>query len=183
MTKDQIAIIKSASVKLSDGNVMVTLFTYHSEKEDKSQNFYRCDTRVMSQEDWGKLAAKLEDDGVKTQEFKTESAGFKFPKNYSVFYAKKAMANENFAKFIRIKMGKTISRKAFEDTAFLGKEPYLREYEKDGVKKDIFEIRPEDGWMTAVKAKSRNIGQGGRGHDRINPFNHVPGNGRKEFED
>lgn len=70
MNSNEIAPLKSASVKLGDDLMAYVLLTYHAEKGDRSKSFYRYDGEVCKISDMQKRIDEMGSDAKKLEEFR-----------------------------------------------------------------------------------------------------------------
>lgn len=164
MKTNEIAMLKSASIKLSNDRTAIVVMNYHTEKETgvdgkehtiKGKSFYRCDVSVRSNADWNQLIAQLESD--KDAEFKLSDVGLQMGDvDFTIMYAKKTMTKGAYARFISNKIKKAEDHATFLGTAFEGKEPFGETYVKDGASVSIRDLAQLEnltdcGWYAAIK--------------------------------
>lgn len=147
---------KSATVDLGNNKYMIIMYYYHTDTEDKSKSFYKCNIRIDSKENWEALRLNILNNNP-AEKFKNSMIGLS--DDFEIYYARHIFTKADMYKWIGNKFSpvKIQSKDKFFSESFLPsvKFPFLRTYNINGQNVDITEIDkiPEGQWFSTFKEK------------------------------
>lgn len=158
--RDEVSLLKSASIRFDRERVILLLMTYHVCKEEpKDGRFYRCDVCLKPLSEWREISSNiLNTEPLKPFDFRM--LGLDYP--YRLWYARRSFTCSDFSHWLDRMMGETRLREIneFIVTEFSPKielpwfrGPYLFPGETEG--HDIGDLKALDlnqgKWMTCLK--------------------------------
>lgn len=154
--KDVVVLWKSQNVKI-DNYFMFVIYYYYTDRDDKSNNFYKCNFRIDTKENW----LKLKDDIKKinpAEHFKTSMIGIN--DDYRIFYTNRIYNRIDMSKWIgsRFLPSKIISLNDFKYKIENTQEPFIRKYIINDREFDITNLNdidniPKGLWFSAYREK------------------------------
>ena len=154
--KDIVILWKSQNVKI-DNYFMFVIYYYYTDRDDKSNHFYKCNFRIDTKENW----LKLKDDIIKTnpaEHFKTSMIGIN--DDYRIFYTNRIYNRIDMSKWIgsRFLPSKIISLNDFKHKIENTQEPFIRKYIINDKEFDITNLNdidniPKSLWFSAYREK------------------------------
>jgi hypothetical protein len=154
--KDVVVLWKSQNVKI-DNYFMFVIYYYYTDRDDKSNNFYKCNFRIDTKENW----LKLKDDIIKTnpaEYFKTSMIGIN--DDYRIFYTNRIYNRIDMSKWIgsRFLPSKIISLNDFKHKIENTQEPFIQKYIINNKEVDITNLNdidniPKGLWFSAYREK------------------------------
>lgn len=150
--KDLVILWKSVNVYLESNKYMFIIYYYRTDRDNKENNFYKCNIRIDTKENW----LKLKDDLIKTnpaEHFRTSMIDME--DDYRLFYSNRVFNRMDMSKWIgsRFFPKKIISLDEFLKTEEDKKEPYLKKYiinDKEIYITDYNNI-PNGQWFSSIR--------------------------------
>ena len=125
--QDLAIIWKSSNISLGNGLYMIVLYYFKTDREDKANNFYKCNIRIDTVDNWMKLK-----DDIKSinpaEHFRTSMIGL--DDDYRLFYSGRIFNRIDMSNWIgsRFSSKKIMSMDEFLKADEDKKEPYLKKY-------------------------------------------------------
>ena len=150
--KDLVILWKSVNVYLESNKYMFIIYYYRTDRANKENNFYKCNIRIDTKENW----LKLKDDLIKTnpaEHFRTSMIDME--DDYHLFYSNRVFNRMDMSKWMgsRFLPKKIISLDEFLKSEEDKKEPYLKKYiinDKEIYITDYNNI-PNGQWFSSIR--------------------------------
>jgi hypothetical protein len=147
---DIVNVWYSAIVKLPNGLFMFIIYYYNTRHQNKKENFYKCNFRIDSLENWVSLLNEIAKNNP-AEDFRTSLLGM--DDDYRLFYRTKVLNNFDFSKWIKekFKYNRIVSWDEFINKAL--PSYYLRAYKNNDEIIDItnYEKIPTQKWFCTFR--------------------------------
>lgn len=152
---DIVVLWKTANVKI-DNYFMFVIYYYYTNRKNKKENFYRCNIKIDTKENWLKLSEEIRK--TNPAEFaRTSMLGL--DDNYRIIYSNRLFTRIDISKWIgsRFSDNRIITLDELKSNIENTKEPFPRTYEINGNEIDILETDsiPKGLWFSAYREKKK----------------------------
>ena len=150
--QDLVILWKSANISLGNDMYMFVVYYFKTDRNNKENNFYKCNIRIDTKENWLKLKDEIKSINP-AEHFKTSMLGLN--DDNRLFYSGRVFTRIDMSNWIgsRFLPNKIISLDDFLKSELNKKEPYLKKYIIDNKEVDLSDVKniPHGQWFSSIR--------------------------------